>query len=361
MTTVTLEYIWLDGTKPTPLLRSKTKILKTNADGYPYPSVQEAGDAIGKQLPGKLATDWGFDGSSTNQASGDSSDCVLKPVRDVPNPLMKDVPGIHRLVLCEVYKPDGTPHESNTRAKLAAVADEHAAEEYMFGFEQEYTLLQNGHPLGFPMNLNHEPPPQGQYYCGVGAENAFGRKLVQEHMLACIEARLMICGINAEVMPGQWEFQIGAADALLTADHLILARWLLARLGEEHGIEVTRAAKPKMGDWNGAGCHTNVSTKAMREDTNCRAIAAACLKLGEGDRPRIHVENYGDGIKSRLTGEHETCKYNQFKFDVADRGASIRIPAHVHEQGKGYIEDRRPNANCDPYTVARLLMKTISS
>lgn len=324
------EYIWLDGAEPTPKLRSKTKVMSS-----------------GDKLP-----DWGFDGSSTNQAEGHSSDCVLKPVFSCPDPIRG---GKNLLVMCEVYDADGKPNRTNTRAAAAETAEKFAKEDAWFGLEQEYTFMKDGRPYGFPDG--GEPPPQGPYYCGVGAAEAIGREIVEKHMDACMEAGLKISGINAEVMPGQWEFQIGPTKGILEAgDHMYIARWLLARIAEDHGVDVSFEAKPAKGDWNGAGCHTNYSTKAMRADGGYKVIEEACKKLGE--KADLHIKNYGAGIEERLTGQHETCSYKEFKYGVSDRGASIRIPLSTKQEGKGYLEDRRPNANMDPYTVCRLLVET---
>lgn len=325
------EYIWIDGTTPTPLLRSKTKIL-----------------ADGKQPP-----IWGFDGSSTNQATGEHSDCVLRPVFTCPDPLRG---GHNVLVLAEVLLTDTMkPHPTNTRSTCEKSAKKYSKHEMIYGIEQEYTMLRtDGTPLGFPVG-GGVPEPQGPYYCGVGAGRVIGREIIEEHTQACIDAGLMIEGTNAEVMPGQWEFQIGAADALTVSDHLYVARWLLHRIAEDYEVVISFAAKPKKGDWNGAGAHTNFSTKAMREDYS--AIEAACKALSK--KVELHVTNYGDDIQSRLTGAHETAPWNKFSYGVSHRGASIRIPWQVAKDQKGYAEDRRPNANCDPYTVTRLILETV--
>ncbi len=323
------EYIWIDGTDPTPLMRSKTKIIE-----------------IGKEPPL-----WGFDGSSTNQAVGDRSDCVLKPVCIVPDPIRG---GDDKLVLCEVFTTDMKPHSTNTRAKLREVEEKYGSFECLYGLEQEYTFLKpDGTPLGFPSN--GYPAPQGPYYCGVGGSQIYGRDIVEAHLEICLAAGLGVSGINAEVMPGQWEFQVGPLSALDCSDHLILCRWLLCRVAEEFDCDATFDAKPAKGDWNGAGCHANFSTNTMRESYD--ACIAACEAIGE--RYLELVKNYGHGIEDRLTGAHETQKWDTFSYGVSDRGASIRIPWQVEQDQKGYIEDRRPNANCDPYTVTRLLMDVV--
>ncbi|MDK1474078.1 glutamine synthetase [Streptomyces sp. 549] len=324
------EYIWIDGTAPTAKLRSKTKILADGAE------------------PGV----WGFDGSSTNQAEGHASDCVLKPVASYPDPIRG---GDHLLVLCEVFDIDGTPHESNSRALLRPVAERFAGQEPLFGIEQEYTFFEGARPLGFPEG--GFPAPQGGYYCGVGADEIFGRDIVEKHLDNCLAAGLGISGINAEVMPGQWEFQVGPLSPLEVADQLWVARWLLYRTAEDFGVSATLDAKPAKGDWNGAGAHTNFSTKAMREGYD--AILAACESLGKGDKPQLHITQYGAGVESRLTGAHETAPWNEYSYGVSDRGASVRIPWQVEVDKKGYIEDRRPNANVDPYVVTRLMVDTV--
>lgn len=327
------EYIWIDGQKPTAKLRSKTKIVSGSVK-------------TPKDLP-----DWSFDGSSTYQAEGKKSDLALKPVKVIPNPLRAN--GV--LVLCEVNMPDGTPHESNTRAKLRAVTDRHAELDPWFGLEQEYTLFEGNRPLGWP---DHGfPAPQGGYYCGVGSDEVFGRDLIEAHTDACIRAGIHIVGTNAEVMPAQWEFQVGAIGPIDVSDELWLARWLLYRIGEDLGISATLHPKPVKGDWNGAGCHTNFSTKAMRAPGGMKVIEAAMEKLKA--RHEAHIAVYGAHNVERLTGLHETAPITTFRWGISDRGSSIRIPLQTAQDGYGYFEDRRPAANCDPYEVTRMLLETV--
>lgn len=324
------EYIWIDGTEPTAKLRSKTKIVEDGAE----PPI------------------WGFDGSSTNQAPGKASDCVLHPVFVCPDPIRG---GDNKLVMNEVLLTDMAPHPTNTRAACVEVAERFADQEPWFGIEQEYTFLKDGRPLGWP--VNGFPGPQGPYYCGVGSDEIWGREVVEAHTDACLEAGLSLSGTNAEVMMGQWEFQIGPLGPVEAADQLWVARWLLYRIGEEFDIAATLNPKPIPGDWNGAGAHTNFSTKAMRE--SYEPIITACEALGK--RADEHIANYGAGIENRLTGLHETAPWTEFSYGVSDRGASVRIPWQVEKDGKGYLEDRRPNANVDPYVVTRLITDTCCS
>jgi len=261
--------------------------------------------------------------------------------------------------LCEVLNPDGTPHESNYRAKLRGVLSQGAgALLSWFGFEQEYTFFKGSRPLGFPQESRF-PAAQGPYYCGVGADEVYGRDIVERHLELCFQAGLDITGINAEVMPGQWEFQMGGPDSgpLRSTDHLWLARWLLYRAGEEMGVTAILDPKPVPGDWNGAGLHTNASTAKMRAPGGMSEILSACEKMSH--KVEEHLAAYGDGIEMRLTGRHETCSYREFKYGVSDRTASIRIPANVHKEGCGYFEDRRPNANANPYRIAHAILSTL--
>ena len=333
MTKVKAEYIWIDGHKPTAKLRSKTKVFEG-----PVKSLDD--------IPM-----WGFDGSSTMQADGSDSDCMLKPVYYLPDPIRG---GDDILVMNEVRKPDGSIHESNTRARLVEIAEKHKDEDAWFGIEQEYTFFKGRSPLGWP-NGGY-PAPQGPFYCGVGADEVFGRDIVEDHMDICLQAGIQISGINAEVMPGQWEFQVGSLGPLEVSDQLWIARWILYRIAENYGVNATLHPKPVKGDWNGAGAHANFSTKLMRENGGLKIIESACEKLGR--KHEEHIAVYGAHNEERLTGLHETCALHEFRYGVSDRGASIRIPMDTANNGKGYLEDRRPSANMDPYQVCAALIET---
>ena len=340
------EYIWIDGNPHVKQLRSKSRViwLPNNPDIDSFP-------------------DWSFDGSSTMQARGQDSDCILKPIYFTNNPITQD--GDY-LILCEVLNSDGSHHDSNSRAKLRNALDTSGSGHLPWiGFEQEYTMFKHNIPLGWPEH--GYPAPQGPYYCGVGPEQIFGRELAIEHAIACIKANLLFYGMNAEVMPGQWEFQIGyrgsskeAADALTVCDHIYIARWLLHRISEKYNIHISLDSKPVKGDWNGAGMHTNFSTKNMRDKNTGKQAIDEAIKLLK-QRHNEHIAVYGYKLEERLTGSHETADINEFSHGIANRACSIRIPRIVALNGYGYIEDRRPGANADPYLVATELISTICS
>jgi glutamine synthetase len=327
-----LEYIWLDGYKPTQTMRSKTLVVENYS--------------------GKLedAPMWSFDGSSTNQASGNDSDCLLKPVYVCPDPGRKN--GF--LVMTEVLNADGIPHKTNGRATIDDDDDD-----FWFGFEQEYVLWDlNYHtPLGFPA-AGYYPPPQGPFYCSVGAEYNVGREIVEKHLDWCLEAGLNVEGINAEVMKGQWEYQVFAKGAKAAGDQTWVARYLAERVGELFGVRINLHPKPVKGDWNGSGMHANFSNGLMRSCGEQKVFTSICEEFGK--HISEHIAVYGADNEQRLTGLHETQSIDKFSYGVSDRGASIRIPVSTVEGGwKGRLEDRRPASNADPYKVAARIIKTV--
>lgn len=337
---VVAEYVWLDAAG---VPRSKTKTLS----------------AIPRSVSDLPV--WNFDGSSTEQAPGHDSEVLLNPVAIFKDPFRG---GNHILVLAECVLPvTMEPAIGNNRAPCKAVMDKYNSLDAWFGIEQEYTLMaprENGIISDVPLGFNadgSEPAPQGPYYCGAGTNYAIGREVAEKHYEACLYAGIKVAGVNAEVMPGQWEYQVGPCRGIEMGDHLSMSRYIMYRVTELCNIQVTFHPKPRTGDWNGAGCHTNFSIAAMRKDGGYEVIKKVCEAFGVAVKE--HVTAYGDEDNAkRLTGQHETCSINEFKFGVADRGASIRIPRDTEKDGKGYMEDRRPAANCDPYRVTGRMLQT---
>jgi glutamine synthetase len=332
---VQVTYIWIDGTGEH--VRAKTRTL----------------DFIPKEP--KDISEWNFDGSSTGQAEGSNSDVYLVPVALFKDPFRR---GNNKLCLCETYNYKKEPTATNHRHTCIKVMHQVRAEKPWFGIEQEYSLMDiDKHPLGWPKN--GFPGPQGPYYCGIGAGKVYGREVVEAHYRACLYAGVKIAGTNAEVMPAQWEFQVGPCEGIEMGDHLWVARYILHRVAEDFGVVASLDPKPIPGDWNGAGAHCNYSTEKMRGEDGIEFIQMAIARMSR--KHSMHMRAYdvkgGEDNKRRMTGLHETAKFGEFSSGVANRGASVRIPRHVGEQGKGYMEDRRPASNCDPYQVTELLIK----
>lgn len=332
-------YIWIGGDNE---LRCKTRTLQSEPKTV-------------KDCP-----EWNFDGSSCNLAGTQNSECYLLPKAMYRDPFRRDP---NKLVLCEVLDFDRKPVKTNHRYGCVKAMDHVEGEEPWFGIEQEYTLLDvDNHPFGWPKkDSGLEPMEQGAAYCGVGAHRVYGRDVAEAHYRCCLYAGLKISGTNAEVMPAQWEYQIGPCTAIESGDESWVARFLLERVAEDFGVIASFDPKPMEGDWNGAGMHTNFSTKKMRESGGIKHIEEACEKLSK--RHFYHIYNYDlDGGKSnskRLTGQHETASIEEFSYGVAHRGASIRIPRQAENEGCGYLEDRRPSSDADPYKVTECLVRTV--
>jgi len=345
---VVAEYVWIDADGG---LRCKARTL------FGKKSVSL------KDLP-----NWNFDGSSTGQAPGDDSEVIIKPVAVYHDPF-RGAP--HVLVLTACYTPQGEAIPTNTRHNAAEIFAQKKELVPWFGIEQEYTLFKDGTPLGWPSSTARStafgpivqlgfPGAQGPYYCSAGADVAFGREVMEEHYEKCLAAGINISGTNCEVMPGQWEYQVGPCVGIDSGDQIWMSRYILNRVCESHGVVVSLEPKPIPGDWNGSGCHTNFSTVPMREDKEGfkKYILPAIEKLEAAHEE--HIAAYGEGNEKRLTGAHETAAIDQFSWGVANRGASVRVGNDTAEKGKGYFEDRRPASNMDPYVVTSLIYKTTS-
>ncbi len=379
MSKIIAEYIWIDGNGN---LRSKARTLDlgklyldTNDNDYRYRNGEQS----------HLIPKWNYDGSSTQQADSTNSEILLSPCYAVPCPFRW---GQNILVLCDTYKSDFTPAYYNNRIRAKQLFDKNLEAQPWFGMEQEFFMMTVPPNKS---NWNTTPPPlptpigsddfkfekQGQYYCSVGSQNAFGRECIDTHYKCCLYAGLNISGINAEVAPGQWEYQIGPVEGLEAGDQLWLSRYILQRVAEKYKIIINFEPKPLKGNWNGSGCHTNYSTKAMREGTiekiNSGLAVTARESIGKEKsgieyiheainklalKHKEHMAVYGTDNELRMTGEHETSSYDNFTFGSGNRAVSVRIPTQTERDKKGYLEDRRPSSNMDPYVVTGIIFKT---
>jgi glutamine synthetase len=333
-----LEYIWLDAKGN---CRSKTKV--TNLQSR-LSNVNE--------LP-----EWNYDGSSTGQAETGSSEVILRPVKYVSDPFR--ITNESYLVLCETYDPDGNPLASNTRSSAVKIFQmETPHKNPMFGLEQEFFISRKTVnqlvPVSFP-DSQTVPSPQGDFYCGVGGSNVYCRDLIEQILQRLLHAGIPITGLNAEVAPAQWEFQV-CATGIDAADSLILLRYICNRVLEKQDLYMDIGAKPVQGDWNGSGCHINYSTDLMRNEGGFQHIEQAIKNLSK--KHQLHIRHYGDDNNMRLTGKHETSSMSDFSFSVAGRHTSIRIPSTTKTNECGYFEDRRPSSSLDPYKCTALLHAT---
>lgn len=335
-----VEYVWIGGNKE---LRSKTRVIHNGDDK--------------EEITLEDIPEWNYDGSSTAQADGKDSEIIIKPHKIYSDPFRSVFDCI---VICSTYLPNGQPHITNTRQEAEERFNKNLEAKPWYGLEQEYFIL-DPHtrlPLGF-----NGKGGQGQYYCSVGADNAFGRAIAEQHLAVCIKAGVNISGINAEVAPGQWEFQVGPCEGICSGDDMMIARYLLHKIAEVNNVFITFEPKPLKGDWNGSGCHTNFSTINMRNGCDNKSgleyIKEAISKLET--QHVMHMQNYGSGNEERMTGQHETASYDKFSYGIANRGASVRIGNDTLKNNKGYFEDRRPSSNCDPYVVTSLIFETINN
>lgn len=330
------EYIWLDGCNN---LRSKIRVINLES---------------GKYLTINMLPEWNFDGSSTNQAnSNGNTEVILKPVK-----LYKNKYNIicncnscseYFFVLCETYNIDGTPHISNSRHHAKLCFDAYSDEKPWFGLEQEYFMYTNESII---FHKTHN-----EYYCGISLSN-IQRKIMTEHLNYCIETGLIISGTNAEVSPNQWEFQIGPCEGIESGDQVIMARFFLERIAEKYDVQISYKPKPR-NDINGSGCHINFSTENTRNKCNSNGKTGITYIYNYIENLRqCHSEMnevYGENNHLRLTGKHETSSFDSFTSGVGTRNTSIRIPNETNKQHCGYLEDRRPGANIDPYKATSML------
>lgn len=329
---IPVDYVWLDSNKK---FRWKTRILNQNEIRGSIENIPE----------------WNYDGSSCGQAdSNGQTEVILKPVFMVSDPFREK----GMVVLCETYK-DGIPLQSNTRCFSKMIFDKAIDLKPWFGIEQEYFIIdpKPRNVMGCEARDFSQIPNSNEFYCKMGTR--YGRNIAEQHLQYCLRAGLTVSGMNAEVVPGQWEYQIGPCEGIRAGDELMLSRYFLERIAEEHGKSICWNPKP-IENVNGSGCHTNFSTKEMRETGGLQAILNAISYLQ--DNHAQHMEKYGTDNNKRMTGQHETASYNRFSFGYGTRNTSIRIGNDTAKNNKGYFEDRRPASNMDPYIVTSLILKT---
>ena len=353
------EYVWIDAFGG---LRSKNRAIMfdvTNPEHFLC-----ANDYL------SYISKWNFDGSSTGQAPTIDSEVILNPVRCFYDPFVPEdssvMKGVNLLVLCDTYTETGKPCSTNTRYPAKQIFDKDPSQKPWYGLEQEFFIIdcKNARPLGFP-DPPAVPRPQGPYYCSVGAENAFGRSLVNEAYRKCAKAGITVSGMNAEVAPGQWEIQVGPVEGIHIGDEIWMLRYILGRVGEQWSelngvtVKIDIGSKPVVNredSWNGSGMHVNFSTEEMRKDGGYSTIIDSIKKLES--KHQEHLSVYGEDNKHRLTGKNETSDPLKFTYSIGGRGSSVRIPTAVYKQKKGYFEDRRPSSSCDPYTVTSKIFET---
>lgn len=291
------EYIWIDGDGD---LRSKTRII-------PYTT----------KIPS-----WNYDGSSTNQATTEKSEVILKPVFDCPDPFRYPK---GTLVLCDTWIDQNTPHPTNTRVKAYDFFEKYKESKPQLGFEQEFFVK------------GCDPPKP--HYCHINGDD----HLIEQAFKHCTKAKLNITGMNSEVAPNQFELQV-CDFGINACDQL----WILRYILKKTFYDVNFHPKPFENE-NGSGCHVNFSTEKIRSggDYDLEAVMNKYKESQEED-----LKSYGQFNELRLTGTHETSDPKNFTWGKGDRTASMRI-------NDGYFEDRRPSSNIDPYVVSPIILKKV--
>tara|TARA_B100001093_G_scaffold517993_1_gene601287 strand:- start:46 stop:1170 length:1125 start_codon:yes stop_codon:yes gene_type:complete len=366
-----VEYVWLDNDSN---LRSKSRtigskyLLDITLQEYLYKDLNKT--KADQNI--SLKMQWSYDGSSTGQAPGDNSEIIIRPVYIIKNSYynQKYNENNYYIALCQTFNHNFEPLDNNNYFKLTKYMHKDSEKIPYFGFEQEFFLMQVNQynysqemsiPVGYNSSETNGQDTQ-QYYCANGASNVFERELVNLVYHHGLKSGLSLSGTNAEVAIGQWEIQVGPVTGIEACHQLWLLRFLLVRIAEEHNMNVSYHPKP-LDNWNGSGLHTNFSNNTMRkvmenkaeQDKVYQYIIKYIDSLKDSHELAIHI--YGEDNILRMTGECETASYDSFTYGVANRGASIRIPKNVEINKYGYIEDRRPGANADPYNIYSILMQ----
>lgn len=314
------EYIWHDSKSN---LRSKTRVI------HDY----------NKKISIDKLPAWNFDGSSTDQATTENSELILKPVFYCKDPFRNIEKNVCILVLCDIWISDTEPHENNTRVKANNIFHKFNDCKILFGLEQEFFILFDG----------EDHNEYQEHYCM--GNRMTGREYIEDAFEQCLTAGLKITGYNSEVSTHQWEFQI-CQYGITAADELIILRYILNKIADKYGYIINLHPKPFPNE-NGSGCHINFSTEKMRKSNSIEEVKICIEKLKNNHKN--HIENYGYNNIMRLTGSNETSDINVFTSGKGDRTASIRIPTNTNT----YIEDRRPASNIDPYLATSTILNTI--
>lgn len=292
--------------------------------------------------------------------AGPKSEAYLSPVALFRDPFLK---GRNKLVLCEVLQHDRSPMKTNTRRSCLNAMNKAKDQQPWFGIEQEYVVTEkDGHPVDWPRDAKHKIKALGPYCYGVGADVTSGRYISDAHYKACTYAGVKMAGTNCEGVLSQWEYQVGPLEGVDAADHLWMSRYILDRVAEDFGVLVSLDPMPyPPGNWLGSAMHTNFSTKAMRSDGGVSAIRAAIEKLksnADADLAKYDTARVKRN-KLRVGSGMYTTPLEQFTADECSKEVSVRIPRTVVDAGKGYLEERRPGGNADPYTVCETIVRTV--
>nr|CAH7745052.1 unnamed protein product [Callosobruchus chinensis] len=314
---VQLTYLWIDHTGEN--LRSKTRTLDFSPSTY-------------KEVP-----IWNFNGFHTMKAPKEKSDYYLVPVSLYNDPIRR---GANKIVLCETFDADEKPCKTNHRQKCVEALNKVCDHEVYIGFEQDYYIMgSDGRPFGWPPM--GEPISDRQYYASMCT--VIGREITE-----CIYRALLYAGVNvysdcAEPAPSQWELKTNGERGVKPADDMWFSRWLMQRIAEDFGLCISFQpfVSPR---WSKSGLHVTYSTKKMRDNDGMKYIQETIKKLEKCHTEMLKI------YKSTYLGD-------KFTSGIGDRTASVRIPKIVADKKKGFIEDRRPAGNADPYKIMEALIK----
>lgn len=349
---IVAEYIWLDYSNQ---YRSKTKIFNISS---------ETDEETSKYLMLSTYPDWNYDGSSAGDIphnEDDNTECLLYPIALYDNPFhTSNDKTKYMLVLCNnsyILKDKEYGIHDIMFNYFCDIKSKLEEEQYMFGFEQEFFMIdiKTGLPLGIN---NFNEVIQGDYYCGNGYYNVRGRDFLLDTQEKLINAGINITGFNYEVAPGQAEFQVCDYD-MEALFQLLMLRFILIRNGETYDIHISFNNIIHDGDnINNTGCHINISNFKMRQNNGIETINKKINELKDKTPTNANEFNeiFGEDNTERLCGKLETSNWNEFSWGIGTRHTSIRIPTQVFKDKKGYFEDRRPGGNVDPFNYIYYLL-----